>query len=298
MNHISAILIVKDNPPHIHESIGSIEDFVSEIIIADIGIEENLKRILLQNPKIRILTYQTVPYVELIRQKVIQETQYDWVLLLDPDEIFPSQLKSQLEKDLSDYDFFSIPRKNIIFGQWITHSRWWPDHQIRVFKKQNVTWPTEIHHQPQTSGKGCTLENQEQLALVHYNYHTIDEYLSKAMRYAKAEASEYILRQKDYTLTTAMKQATSEFISRFFAGEGYKDGIHGFILSFFQMIYPFLVYFYYLEGMKFKTAISDTQLIQSSTDFFGITFKELLFWKRFKKKSSLKEKIIEKIINS
>jgi len=70
MNKISAIIVVKDNPPYIFKTVDSILDFVSEIVIVDIGIENSLSEKLKKNKLIKLVKIQgTVPYVEKIREK-------------------------------------------------------------------------------------------------------------------------------------------------------------------------------------------------------------------------------------
>jgi len=43
-----------------------------------------------------------------------------------------------------------------------------------------------------------------------------------------------------------------EFLSRFFAREGYKDGFHGLMLSILMAFYHFIVFSYIWEKQKFK----------------------------------------------
>lgn len=297
MHPISAIIVAKDNPPHILETIESIKDFVKEIIVADLGINSELKKKLSTYPLLRCIdTSKPVPYVELIREELKQQAKEKWVLFLDPDEVLTKELKKELANNMQRCDYFSTPRKNIIFGKWIQYSRWWPDYQVRLFKKDAVVWPTEIHKQPKASGKEYKVEPKEELAITHFNYESIDEYITKAMRYAKSEAYGYVQKKQSITLSKAITTAVSEFISRFFAGEGYKDGVHGFILAIFQMFYSFLVYFYYLEHLKFNTEVTEKELLHVPPRFFGTLYQESLFWKNKKDSLTVKEKIIEKFM--
>src|SRR3972149_2447063 len=88
----------------------------------------------------------------------------------------------RLEIQLPKADFYRIPRKNIIFGKWMKHTGWWPDYQIRFFKKGKVTWSDEIHSVPQSSGKQITLEGEE-FALIHHHYTSIDQFLTRMQTY-------------------------------------------------------------------------------------------------------------------
>jgi len=289
MKNISAVIVVKGSPIHLLKVISSVEDLVKEIIIVDIGIEAELKTKLRDNKIIRIIEIKDeVPYVELIRDKTKDFAKSDYIFFLDPDEIVTPELKKLIRENFEKYDYFKIPRKNITFGRWIRHSRWWPDYQVRLFKKDKVIWPKIIHRQPKVSGNGYTVEPREELALLHHNYQNIDEYLSKFQRYAKYEAKEIFESKKDLTFSNAIVRALNEFISRYFAGQGYKDGGQGLVLAFLQMFYYLIVYFYYLEMKKFKV---EGKIIEE--EFFRKGLKETLYWKKNK---NLWERILSKIL--
>ena len=280
---------MKDNPPYIFKTVDSILDFVSEIVIVDIGIENSLSEKLKKNKLIKLVKIQgTVPYVEKIREKTKELASYEHILFLDPDEVVQPELKKIILENYLKYDYFKIPRKNIIFGRFIKHSRWWPDYQIRFFKKNSVKWPLIIHRQPKVLGKGFEVEAKESLSLLHYNYQNLDEYLSKAKRYAKYEAKEFASENQVVSFSQTVRRSLNEFISRYFAGEGYRDGVEGFVLAFLQMFYYFLVYFYYLETKEFKSSEKINE-----EEFFRIGLKESLHWK---KKKSIKDKIVKKLL--
>jgi (heptosyl)LPS beta-1,4-glucosyltransferase len=278
MNTISAIIVAKDNPPHLFESIESITDFVAEIIVIDVGISLEVKEKLETYQQLRIIHIaHDVPYVELIRQESFQYAHHPYILLLDHDEVIPSTLKGFLKNIYTQYDYIAIPRKNLIFNQWIQHSRWWPDYQIRFFKKGKVTWPKELHAQPKMEGSGLTIDPQEEYAIIHYNYESIDEYMSKMVRYARSEAKEITESGKKYSLSDAVQKSLNEFVSRFFAHQGYKDGVHGFILAFLQMFYYFLVYLYVWEKHKYAP-VPQKEILQESRHFFAKGLFETQHW--------------------
>ncbi len=289
MINISAVIVVKNNPLHLLKVIASVNDLVKEIIIVDIGIDNALKAELKKNKIVKIIEIKNdVPYVELIRDKTKDFAKSDYIFFLDPDEIVTQELKKIIKTNLASYDYFRIPRKNIIFGRWIKHSRWWPDYQIRLFKKNKVNWPKIIHRQPKVTGNGYTIEPREELSLLHHNYQNIDEYLLKFTRYAKYEAKEIYDSKINLTFSDAIKKALNEFISRYFAAEGYKDGSQGLVLAFLQMFYYLIVYFYYLEmkGFKIDGVIKEEELFRKG-------LKETLYWKKNK---NLFETILQKIL--
>lgn len=296
MHPITAILVAKGYPPHIRETLDSVKGFVSELIIADIGMHADLiKELAPYDPRI-IPVKEEVPYVELIREKIKKEATQEYVLFLDPDEVIPQALRDEWIAHFRECDYVETPRKNIIMGKWIEHSRWWPDCQIRLFRKEAVVWPTAIHQQPRVTGKGYRVAQNPDLAILHFNYESLDEYFGKAIRYAKSEGRDLAKSGKPPGLPQSVASSVSEFVSRYFASEGYRDGLHGFMLAFFQMIYPMLVYFYAREAKGFAEEPSDRVLPETAVSFFGKLFKESLYWKNRNVKSNLREKVLEKMI--
>jgi len=289
-------MVVKNNPPHLFESLDSIYNLVSEMIVVDIGIEEKVKEKLKCFSRVKLISLkEEIPFIELIRERSKKFVREDHALFIDPDEIWMPNLKKMIKSNLGKYDYFLIPRKNLIFGKWIKHSRWWPDYQVRVFKKDKAIWPKEIHSQPKTSGKGLKIEAYEELTIVHHNYESIDDFFSKMTRYAKAEAGNLIERKKPFSLEEAVKKSISEFMSRFFAEEGYKDGMHGFVLAVLQMFYCFLVYFYYWEKQRDKE--NNKFFVKEALSFFKKGLYETQFWLIKKRLVTKKEQIRTKVLN-
>lgn len=297
MISITAVIVAKEYPFHFFDSLSSVEDFVSEIIIGSINLDKQIVDRLKNNKKIRIIELSSdIAFADLIKEDLKQKAKGDYILYLDPDEIFPQGVKRTLLERISKFDFFFFPRKNIIFGKWINHSRWWPDYQLRFFKKNSVIWPKTIHPIPKTKGLGYHFEVGGKNAIYHYNYENIDEYFEKAVRYAKSEAKEAVAKNQPVTLSETVKKSISEFISRFFAHEGYKDGIHGFVLAVLQMFYYFLVYLYFWEGGKYA---DQEKTVNNAEQFFYNGLSETSYWidKKNLTDKRFKNKLLNKILN-
>lgn len=273
---ITGITVVKGRPDHIYACLSSLEKIADEVMVVDIGMDESLKQEVVKMKKVTYIEEDHVPYVELIRERVKNKAKYEYVLFLDADEELPQTLIEELKKTYKKHDAIQIARKNMVFGSWVQHSRWWPDSQIRLFKKDALTWPTKIHQQPIVSGEIHELPTTEELAILHHNYDSIDDFVSRMMRYAKVEATEKIEQKKEYHLQEAVRTAISEFVGRYFAGEGYKDGMMGFTLAMLQLFYSFLVYFYYWEKRKYSADIEEPAL--NIKRFFAQGLMEVIYW--------------------
>ncbi len=300
-------LVVADGPcPDIHLTLSSVSELAKETIIIDIGIDPDTKQKIKNDyPNARFFRLDKPEFVEIIRQQTLDYTSHPWVMLLDPDEYLSPDLVryfKEIEEDIiADHTHFKIPRQNYIFGKWISHSRWWPDYQVRLFMKDSIEWPPKLHAQPILKGKGYIIpafENEKlemnARTIVHHNYTSVLQYLEKNIRYAKVEAQEIIDTGSEYTILDAMRKATSEFISRFFADKGYKDGIHGLVLALLQTFYSFLVFLDVWEKQGYQE-VSQTTVLRGADQFFVKTSKEIFYWLQRDRLSKGKDALVSRI---
>ena len=296
---ISTIIVVKDELQYLKSCVQSINDLSTELIIIPL-LKEKLNDIKdatkIFKGKILIINKyldKNIPFIEMIKEDLKKYSTRDWLFYLDPDEIISRDLKKYIKKHIEKCDYFSIPRKNIIFGKWIKHSRWWPDYQVRLYKKKNVVWPAKLHAVPKVKGRECKVPPQENLSIIHYNYDNVDHFLSKAIRYAKNDINYQSKPDSEIT-----DQAVSELISRMYAFEGYKDGQRGVDLSLLQMFYYFLVLFYKHEKRYYKEVSNYHKLLN---DFFVKGLKNTIFWQNKKlplnKRQKIKYRVILKLLN-
>ncbi len=275
--NISAVVNTRNEEKNIEQCLKSLQ-FAEEIIVVDMESTDKTKQIA-KNFTDKIFDTEMVGFVEPARNIAINKATGKWILIVDADERIPKTLARKLIEitEKGDVDFVRIPRKNLIFGQWIQHSRWWPDYNIRFFKKGAVQWQNEIHSIPITTGNGINIDAEETLAIEHHHYDTIDEYFERSLRYSTQQSKELIGSGYVFDVKDLITKPIGEFISRFFAGEGYKDGLHGLVLAFLQMFSVMLIYLkvWQHEGHQSKKVGSFTPIWQK---LFLEKFKELRYW--------------------
>ena len=241
---ISAIINVVEEElgmlPSALESAGELPD---EIVVIDMSVS-GVPRELVKKYNLKVYKHKRVHYVELIRNFGISKAEGDWILILDPDEEVSPKLSTKLRAIVSQgkYDYLAVPRKNIIFGKWMRHSRWWPDYNIRFFRKEKVVWNNGIHSPPLTSGAGMDIPPRGLLAIKHNHYASVEQFIERMNRYTSAQADEKIKSGYKFRWQDAVNRPTQEFLSRYFSGEGYRDGFHGLALSFLQAASELVLY--------------------------------------------------------
>lgn len=252
---ISAVVHTYNEEENIERCLASLQ-FVDEIIVVDMGSTDKTLSIA-KECKAKIFHHPYTGFVEPARNFAIGKAQGDWIVILDADEEVPKALVKVIVGVVKGekYDFIRIPRKNMIFGKWMKHSGWWPDYQIRLFRKGYVTWTDVIHGVPITRGRGLDLEIADAVCIIHYNYSSIEQYFLRMNRYSTISAKEMYMANTRFILSDLFEKPTQEFIRRYFVWEGYKDGLHGLILSLVQSFSELMVYckLWELEGMKERT---------------------------------------------
>lgn len=228
--------------------------FADELVIVDMGRSVEAK-LVAQKHKASYFSHEFVSYVEPARNFGISKAQGEWILVIDPDEAIPPQLGARLRKladGEAESDYYLISRKNVVFGKWLKHSRWWPDYNVRFFKKGKVKWGSAIHQPPITTGKGTEIPARREYAIIHHHYTTLSQYLTRLDRYTTIQAKEKKDQGYVFDWSDIIHKPFSEFISRYFAGQGYRDGLHGLVVSVLQAFSELIVYLKVWEIDKFE----------------------------------------------
>lgn len=249
---ISVVVSTRNEEKNIGRCLKSVQ-WADEVVVVDQHSEDKTVEIV-RKFNAKIYTHKHTLYVEPARNFALAKAVGDWILLLDADEETPSALAKKLKEIAKEnrVQYVRLPRKNIIFGKWMKHSRWWPDYNVRFFQKGKVEWSDKIHSIPLTKGEGADLKAKETNAIVHHNYQSVSQYLERLNRYTDFQAEELIKSDYKFAWEDLIKKPTGEFLSRFFAGEGYKDGIHGLVLALLQAFSELVKYLKVWEKQGFK----------------------------------------------
>jgi (heptosyl)LPS beta-1,4-glucosyltransferase len=247
---INVIKAEEDSLPY---ALASIKDFADEIVVVDM---ESGKEAVDAAKKVgaKVYHHKRLMYVEPARNYGISKTTGDWIFILDPDEELSKSLADKLKNIAKEdsADYVCLPRKNVVFGKWIKHSRWWPDYNIRFFKKGKVIWSEIIHSVPQTVGKGIDLTVEEENAIIHNHYVSIDQFVERMNRYTTEHAKNLVKKGYKFRWRDLLLKPSGEFFSRYFQGQGYKDGLHGLVLSGLQGFSEFVLYLKVWQSKGFK----------------------------------------------
>lgn len=252
---ISVVINTLNEAANLERALSSVS-WADEIVVCDMHSRDKTVEVA-KKLGVKVVFHKKEEFVERTRNFAISKAINDWILVLDPDEEIPDSLARRLQEmaaAMKRVDYVRIPRKNLIFGRFMKASMWWPDFNVRFFRKGKVTWKDKIHLPPQVSGEGIDLPAEQEYAIVHHHYSSVFQFLERMIRYSKVQAED--LRREGYKFDwkDLIRKPLSEFLSRFFANRGFEDGLHGLALSLLQSFSFLVVYLrvWEMEGFKAK----------------------------------------------
>jgi glycosyltransferase involved in cell wall biosynthesis len=165
-----------------------------------------------------------------------------WVLHLDADERISPALRDEiraLDLENSPYDAYEMPRLHFFMNQWINHSAWYPDHKIRLFRKDLCTWGGYApHDEVKVHGRKKKLKND----LLHYIYRDIAHFAATKNNYSSLTAADHYKNGRRARIIDFTLRPLYAFLYRYFFRLGIADGIAGFTISVMEAHAVFMKY--------------------------------------------------------
>jgi glycosyltransferase involved in cell wall biosynthesis len=297
MATLSVVISAFNEEKKLGDCLESVKDIASEIIVIDNSSTDKTAAIAKKYTK-HIFTRPNHEMLNINKNFGFTKATGEWILCLDADERVSKELAQEIESRIKNQESrvegHWIPRKNIIFGKWIEHTGWYPDKQLRLFKRGSGKFAEKhVHEMIVVSGETLELSGD----IIHYNYETVAQFLHKVfVIYGPNEAEQLLENGYTFNALDAIRMPAKEFISRFFAQQGYKDGLHGLVLSLLMACYHLVVFCYLWEKQKFVDSV-DIKLSHVGKEFTNIQ-KEIAYWQAneaIKNSKSVAEKYWHKI---
>lgn len=252
---LSIIIIARNEEEMIGECLESIRQLADEIVFLDGGSTDNTLEIVKKYSKARI-----------IRQKVgkmdygawhnqgAKEAKGEWILYVDADERITPELQKEILSVISTQlpviGAYAIPRQNILLGKRMKYGGWYPDYQIRLFRKSHLEgWEGSLHERPIFSSKGRSASGGEgelgylKQPMLHITHRDLSSMVEKTRQWSKIEAELlYKARHPPVVWWRIIRVMLTEFWHRAVKLQGWRDGTVGWIEIIFQMFSRFITY--------------------------------------------------------
>ncbi len=236
---LSVTIITLNEERNLRDCLESVR-FADEIIVVDSGSRDLTLSIA---KEFKAQVFQE-PWKGFAGQKnsAQDKAQGPWILNIDADERVTEDLRLEIQKVLqedSPVAGFRVPRKNFFCGQWIRHGGWYPNYQLRLYRKEAGRFaPREVHEQVEVKGPVGTLISP----LDHYTYHSISDYIKRMDRYSELSARQYLREGRQVSWPEILFRSWFTFIQMWVLKGGLLDGANGLILAALYSQYTFIKY--------------------------------------------------------
>ncbi|MDD4914325.1 MAG: glycosyltransferase family 2 protein [Methylococcales bacterium] len=224
---LSVIVITKNEAQHIGRCLASVA-WADEIIVLDSGSTDETLTICRQFTP---LVYSTDwPGFGPQKQRALEKARHEWVFSIDADEEVSPALKAEIQEAMrhNEAQGFEIPRLSSYCGRQIRHGGWWPDHVLRLFRREAGAFSVDVvHERIMVAGEIKTLDNP----LLHEAFIDSEEVLHKINGYSSLGAEKLFAEQHRTGLGKALAKGLWTFIKTYFIKAGFLDGPEGLMLA-------------------------------------------------------------------
>jgi glycosyltransferase involved in cell wall biosynthesis len=224
---LSVTIITLNEERNIRDCLESVR-WADETIVVDSGSTDRTIQICLEYTD-RIWTN---PWPGMNEQKRIamDHATHPWILNIDADERVSDDLRDHILRVLEarDADGYRFPRKNYFLGRWMKHGGWYPDHVLRLFRKERGRYGgIDPHDKVVVEGKVSTIP----APLVHHTYSSLSQYVSRQNAYSSASAEALVRQGGRIFLLLIPLKTLWKFIETYVVKMGFMDGFHGFVAA-------------------------------------------------------------------
>jgi (heptosyl)LPS beta-1,4-glucosyltransferase len=239
---ITATIIAFNEESNIRAACESV-DWTDEVIVVDSESTDSTREIATALGA-RVIIHQW-PGFAAQKQFAVEQAKHEWILSLDADERVSDELRSAIvslksgsESDLGDG--YLIARRSYYQGRWIRGGGWYPDRQLRLFKKSEGYWKMRLIHESVTMKPGSRTDTLPG-DLLHYGvrdaaYH----HRMIGERYAPLAARQMFEEGRRTSRLAVATAGPAAFVRSLILKGGFRDGFAGWSIASFAAHHAFL----------------------------------------------------------
>jgi glycosyltransferase involved in cell wall biosynthesis len=259
---ISATIITFNEAEHIRAACESVA-WADEILVVD-SESTDATREIAEACGARVVV-RPWPGFAAQKQFAADRAAHEWVFSLDADERVSDELRASVEdllytSDAQLADGYRVARRSFYMGRWIRGGGWYPDNQLRLYRRTRGRWAGAYIHESVKMDDGARVST---LAgdLLHYSVRdAAHHHRMIGERYAPLAARQMFEQGRR---TTPFKIATATptaFLRSYVLKGGFRDGLAGLSIARFAAHHAFLknLMLWELQNSKDETAGKST----------------------------------------
>mgnify|MGYP001571083632 CR=1 FL=1 len=235
---LTVTIIALNEEANIRDCLESVR-WADEVIVSDSGSADRTAE-LCRNYGAKVFMDDWLGYG---RQKNLCQDRAanEWILNIDADERITPELREEIQNALAGNgaDGYLIPRKNYFGGFWVRRCGWYPDYNLRLYRKSAGRFvERRVHEAVHLEGRKERLKSP----MIHLTYRDTTDYLSRMQRYSTLAAEDMLNEGRRPSLLDLFVRPQFTFFKMFVLKRGFLDGTTGLVLSMLYAFYTFSKY--------------------------------------------------------
>jgi glycosyltransferase involved in cell wall biosynthesis len=228
MNRVSVCIVAQNEQENLPRLLRSVRAVADEIVLVDGGSTDGTQEVA-RDAGAKVFFR---PFTNHADQKnyAASLASNDWIFLLDADEELSADLTNSLQQwkcQTAGFAVYEMARLTWYLGAWIRHSRWYPDWQRRLYRRDAASFGGVIHSALRYDGPTGQLRGD----LLHYTIRNFAEHEAKLEKYTSAIAREMFDQGQRHWRAAMWFAAPWSWIHHFILGAGFLDGSRGLLIA-------------------------------------------------------------------
>ena len=239
---ISATIITFNEEPNIKAACESVA-WADELLVVDSN-STDATRDIAEACGARVIT-NPWPGFGAQKQFAVEQARHEWIFSLDADERVSDELKRSIDAlrqkpESGLADGYEIARRTFYQGRWIRGGGWYPDRQLRLFRKSKGRWKQRHIHESVTMDPGARVARLTGDLLHYTSPNAAHHHRMIGERYAPLAARQMFEEGRRTSVLGVASAGPAAFIRSLILKGGLRDGFAGFTIASFAAHHAFL----------------------------------------------------------
>lgn len=236
---ISGVVICFNEEARIDQCLESLS-FCDEIVVVDSNSTDATREIAARHADV-LIDQEFLGYV---KQKnfAIDRASHEWVVCLDADEVLDGECARAIRAAVSsggEANGYVLDRMTYFLGVWHDRGEWYPDRQLRVFRRSCGHWTgMDPHDRVELTGPVADLPGR----LMHFNYSDLADHIQTIDRFSATLAQAMFEAGVRFRVVDLLARPLFRFVKGYLLRQGFRKGLPGFLVSVSTSYYVFMKY--------------------------------------------------------
>jgi hypothetical protein len=235
---VSAVVTTFNEEHNVGDCIESLL-WCDEVVLVDSFSTDRTAEVAHSYEKVRLLQRR---YMGSASQKnwAMDQTRYEWILILDADERCTPALRDEITNLLASgptVEAYTIKRQVYFMDRVIRFSGWQHDRVVRLVRRGAGRYPNKrVHADMATKGPAPVLANP----MLHFMIESFDQYLPRIVKYGFWGAAQGWKTGRKSGVVEVLGRSTWRFFRMYVFQFGFLDGMPGLVFCMLQAFGTYL----------------------------------------------------------